>query len=234
MEMIQAARCLGGFSFASRGRLSTITVVTGDSAQNTPPPQTKPTFLQRPAGLRSPKYCGMGGRRYGQTEDQAELPSPSASAAGSGSLQIGYAQQPRLASLAPRVRVCYRPVHRLVLLRTQTGLQSHRSRALPHAPGVTRSSGQHHQPTTRSRAPPCSRGRRLGLAESRVGCGDHPSERSQATRVSLRQLAECRAKFRGAQTCLRRYHACQTRLCDAGHAVRMWLSQIGTSGFGNG
>jgi len=29
----------------------------------------------------------MGGRRYGQTENQAELPSPSASAAGSGSLQ---------------------------------------------------------------------------------------------------------------------------------------------------
>src|SRR5450755_3458452 len=76
---------------------------SGDSAQNPPPPQTKPTFLQRPAGLRSPKYCGMGGRRYGQTEDQAELPSPSASAAGSGSLQIGGAQQPRLASLAPRL-----------------------------------------------------------------------------------------------------------------------------------
>jgi hypothetical protein len=33
--------------------------------------------------------------------------------------------------------------------------------------------------------PASTRGRRLGLAESRVGCGDQPSERSQATRVSL-------------------------------------------------
>ena len=46
----------------------------------------------------------MGGRCHGQTQNQAELPSPSASVAGSGSLQIGRAQQPRLASLAPRVR----------------------------------------------------------------------------------------------------------------------------------
>ena len=36
----------------------------------------------------------------------------------------------------------------------------------------SRASGrQHHQPTARSRAPPRSRSRRLGLAESRVGCG---------------------------------------------------------------
>ena len=27
---------------------------------------------------------------------------------------------------------------------------------------------------------------------------------------------------------------CQARLCDAGHAVRMWLPQIGTGGLGNG
>jgi hypothetical protein len=44
---------------------------------------------------------------------------------------------------------------------------------------------EHHQPATRCRAPASTRGRRLGLAESRVGCGDQPSERSQATRVSL-------------------------------------------------
>jgi hypothetical protein len=46
----------------------------------------------------------MGGRRHRQTENQAELPSQSASVAGSGSLHIGRAQQPRLASLGPRLR----------------------------------------------------------------------------------------------------------------------------------
>ena len=35
---------------------------------------------------------GMGGRRYGQTQNQAELPSPSASVARSRSLQIGSPQ----------------------------------------------------------------------------------------------------------------------------------------------
>ena len=43
----------------------------------------------------------MGGRRHGQAENQAELSSPSPSAARSGSLQIGSAQQPRIASLTP-------------------------------------------------------------------------------------------------------------------------------------
>jgi len=43
---------------------------------------------------------------------------------------------------------------------------------------------------------------RFPIYESRVGCGNQPSERRQAARVSLRQLAERRAKFRSAQTCL--------------------------------
>ena len=59
-----------------------------------------------------------------------------------------------------------------------------------------------HQPTTRSRAPPRSRSRRLGLAESRVGCGDQPSEGRQAAWVSLRQLVERRGEFRSTQACL--------------------------------
>ena len=46
---------------------------------------------------RSSNSCGRGGRRHGQTENQAELSSPSASAARPGSLQSGGAQQPRLA-----------------------------------------------------------------------------------------------------------------------------------------
>src|ERR1700739_4953098 len=49
-----------------------------------------------------------------------------------------------------------------------TGLQSYRRRALAHVPGIAASGGQHHQSATRSRAPPGSRSRRLGLAESRV------------------------------------------------------------------
>jgi hypothetical protein len=61
----------------------------------------------------------MGGRRHGQTENQTELSSPSASTAGPGSLQIGSAQQPRIAGLAPRLRVRYRSIHRLVLLRAR-------------------------------------------------------------------------------------------------------------------
>ena len=47
-----------------------------------------------------------------------------------------------------------------------------------------------HQPATGCRAPPRARGRRLRLAQSRVGGGHQPSERSQATRVSLGQLVE--------------------------------------------
>src|SRR6516164_842914 len=90
----------------------------------------------------------MGGRRHGQEENQAELPSPSASAAGSGSLQIGSAQQPRLARLAPSVRVRDRSIYRLVLLRATPRLQSHRRRSLPHAPGIPRSGSEHHQPAT--------------------------------------------------------------------------------------
>jgi len=67
----------------------------------------------------------MGGRRHGQTQNQAELPSPSASASRFGSLQIGGAQQPRLTRLATRVRIRHRPIHRLVLLRASFGLQPH-------------------------------------------------------------------------------------------------------------
>ena len=50
-------------------------------------------------------------------------------------------------------------------------------------------------------SPPRSRGR-LRLAESRVSCGNQPSERGQAASVPLRQLVERRAEFRSAQTCL--------------------------------
>jgi len=77
-------------------------LMEGHSAQNPPAQNEVLPFLQRPAGLRRPKCCGMGGRRYGQTQNQAEVPSPSASVAGSGSLQIGGAQQPRLTRLAPQ------------------------------------------------------------------------------------------------------------------------------------
>src|SRR6266852_2576881 len=65
----------------------------------------------------------MGGRRHGQTQNQAELPSPSASASRFGSLQIGSAQQPRLTRLATRVRIRHRPIYRLVLLRASFGQQ---------------------------------------------------------------------------------------------------------------
>jgi hypothetical protein len=60
---------------------------------------------------------------------------------------------------------------------------------------------KHHQPATRCRASASTRGRRVGLAESRVGCGDQPSERSQATRVSLWQLVERRGEFGSTQVC---------------------------------
>jgi hypothetical protein len=113
-------------------------------------------------------------------------------------------------------------------------IQPDRGRSLPLAPGITRSGRKHHQPTTRSRAPPGSRSRRFRLAESRVSGRNQPSERSQAARVSLWQLVERGAKFRSAQTCLWRQHACQARLCNAGHAVWVWLSQIGVGRLGVG
>src|SRR5262249_30748116 len=85
---------------------------------------------------RSSNTAAWGGRRHGQEESEDELPSPIASAARSGSLQASSAQQPLLASLDPRVRVCHRPVHRLVLLRATSSVQPHRRRPLPLAPGV--------------------------------------------------------------------------------------------------
>jgi hypothetical protein len=103
--------------------------------------------------------------------------------------------------LTPGLRVRHRSIHCLVLLRTPLGFQSYRSRALPHAPGITRSGRQHHQPTTGSRAPPRSRSRRLWFAESRVSRGDQSSERGQTARIPLRQLVERRAEFRCAQAC---------------------------------
>ena len=89
-----------------------------------------------------------------------------------------YCSEPRLA------------LNRIVVVRYRMYLESRRS------------GRQHHQPTTRSRAPPRSRGCRLRLAESRTGRRHQPSERGQAARVSLRQLVECGAKFRSAQTML--------------------------------
>ena len=43
--------------------------------------------------------------------------------------------------------------------------------------------------------------RRLGFAEFRIGCGDQPSEWSQATRVSVRKLVEHGGEFRSTQVC---------------------------------
>jgi hypothetical protein len=67
-----------------------------------------------------------------------------------------------------------------------------------------------------------------GLLSPEPGRRHQPSERGQATWVSLRQLVECGAKLPSAQRCLWRQHARQARLCHAGHAVRLWLPQIGT------
>jgi hypothetical protein len=45
-------------------------------------------------------------------------------------------------------------------------LEPDRGSALPHALGITRPGCKYHQPTTRRRATPRSRGSRLGFAES--------------------------------------------------------------------
>ena len=153
---------------------------------------------------------------------------------GRGNSNDALGPQPRLASFAPSLRVRHRSVHRLVLLRASTGLQPHRRRALSHVPGIAASRRQHHQPAACSRASPGSRSRRRWLAESRVGCGDQPSERSQATRIPVRELVERGAEFGSAQACGGRHYARQARLCDVGHAVRLWLSQVGTGRFGVG
>ena len=73
-----------------------------------------------------------------------------------------------------------------------------------------------------------------GLAESRVGRRHQPSERSEAAWVSLRQLAQYRSKLDGLETSIRQYHARQARLCNASHAVRLWLPQIGVGRLGVG
>ena len=188
-------------------------------------------FIRRSAVV--PNAAALEAVAMGKQRITAELSSPSASTARSGSLQNGSAQQPRLASLAPCVRVRHRSVHRLVLLRASAGLQPHRRRALSHVPGIAASGRQHHQPAACSRAAAGSRSCRLWLAESRVGCGNQPGERSQAARISLRELVE-----RGAESEVLKHaggtHARQARLRDAGHAVRLWLSQIGTRRFGAG
>ncbi len=70
-------------------------------------------------------------------------------------------------------------------------------------PGIKRAGCKHHQPATRSRAPPRSRGCRLRLAKSRVGCRHQPSKRSEAARVSFRLLAQYRSKLDGLETSVR-------------------------------
>ena len=50
----------------------------------------------------------------------------------------------------------------------------------------------------------------------------------------FRQLVERRAKFGRAEPGAGRHDAGQARLCDVGHAVRLWLSKIGTGGLGTG
>ena len=99
-------------------------------------------------------------------------------------------------------------------------------------PGIKRSSREHYQPTTRSRAPPRTRGRRFRFAQSRISCGDQPSAGSQAAWVSLRQLVERRGEFKSTQVCVWKQHPSEARLRDAGLAVWVWFSQIGTCRIG--
>jgi hypothetical protein len=47
-----------------------------------------PCLHRRPDGRAVVQSCGMGGRRHGQTKNQAELPSPSASSARSGNCKM--------------------------------------------------------------------------------------------------------------------------------------------------
>jgi len=138
------------------------------------------------------------------------------------------------ASLAPRLRIRHRSVHRMVLLRAPSGLQSHRRCALPHVPGIPRSGCQYHQPAACRRAPPRPRSRRFRPAQSRTGCRDQPRQRGQATRVPLRQLAECRARLAGPRSCPWSQHAGQARLRHAGDAIWLWLPPVGTGRLGTG
>src|SRR5450759_1429615 len=73
-----------------------------------------------------------------------------------------------------------------------------------------------------------------GLSESRISCGDQPSERSQAAWVSLRELVERGGEFESTQVCSWKQHASEARLRDAGLAVWLRFSQIGTCGPGVG
>jgi len=83
---------------------------------------------------------------------------------------------------------------------------------------------QCHQPATRARSQARTRKRRLRFAESRISCGDQPSERSQATRVSLWQLVERRAKLRSDQNAL-------VRTACVPNETTPWLAVLFGCGF---
>jgi site-specific recombinase XerD len=56
-----------------------ITCINKSAANRTSAAPKAPSpypWLNRPRGLRRPNACGIGGRRYGQTQNQAELSSP--------------------------------------------------------------------------------------------------------------------------------------------------------------
>ena len=52
-----------------RKRIESWLTKPGHSAQNPLAQNEAPPVLQRPAALRRPKCCGIGGRRYGQAEN---------------------------------------------------------------------------------------------------------------------------------------------------------------------
>jgi hypothetical protein len=73
-----------------------------------------------------------------------------------------------------------------------------------------------------------------GLLSPELARRHQPSERGQAAWGSLRQLAQYRSKLGSPETSMRPQHARQARLRNAGHAVRLWLPQIGVGRLGVG
>ena len=161
----------------------------------------------------------MRGRCYGRTENQAELPPPSVShSRGSAVLNsLGSPASRRVYECSTDQFIAWYcselrlAPNRIPVVRYRMHLESRVSR-------------QCHQPATRARSQARTRKRRLRFAESRISCGDQPSERSQATRVSLWQLVERRAKLRSDQNAL-------VRTACVPNETTPWLAVLFGCGF---
>ena len=176
----------------------------------------------------------MGGRRYGQTENQAELPSPSASVPDLDHCKLAvlnslgspasrrvyeYAIDQFIAWYCSEPRLAF---NRIVVVRYRMYLESRGLAANTINQQLAAVRRLAHEAADSGLLSP-----ELAAGISRVKGVKQLGFRS-GNWLSAEQSSEVLKHARGDE------HASQARLRHAGHAVWLWFSQIGTCGLGVG